>query len=89
MTTALRIVIKPRPRYTDAARQAQNQGTIKLKITFSAHGEISSINPVSGLPNGLTEQAIYAAQRIVFIPPRKNGVPYAVVKTVEYTFAIY
>ena len=88
-TEALKILSRPQPKYTDAARQNQVTGTVTLKVTFTANGQIGSIAPVSGLPYGLTEQAIAAARQIRFEPPKRNGVPYAVSKTVTYTFTIY
>lgn len=88
-TVALSITSKPRANYTDAARQAQVQGTVTLRVTFNANGTIGSISAVSGLPNGLTEQAIAAARNIRFTPAMQNGVPKTVVKQVQYTFTLY
>lgn len=88
-TTALQITSKPRANYTDAARQAQVQGTVTLRVTFLASGQIGSISAVSGLPNGLTEQAIAAARSIRFEPAQKNGVKQTVVRQVQYTFTLY
>ena len=85
----LKIIIKPRASYTDAARQANIQGTVRLKVTFLANGGIGSIEPISTLPYGLTEQSVAAAAKIFFIPMKKNGVPFSVSKIVEYNFAIY
>lgn len=87
--TPVTIVLKPFPRYTDAARQARVQGTVSLKISFSENGGISNIEIVKALPNGLTEQAYAVAKKIVFIPATKDGMPYSTTKTVEYTFSIY
>ncbi|HEX8288110.1 MAG TPA: TonB family protein [Pyrinomonadaceae bacterium] len=89
VTTAMRIVSKPRANYTDAARQNQVQGTVTLRVTFLASGQIGSISPVSGLPYGLTEQAIAAARQIRFEPQMVNGSPVAVTKQVQYSFTIY
>lgn len=88
-TEALKIISRPQPKYTDAARQNQVTGTVTLKVTFTASGQIGSVAPVNGLPYGLTEQAIAAAKQIRFEPPKRNGVPYAISKTVTYTFTIY
>jgi hypothetical protein len=44
---------------------------------------------VSGLPYGLTEQAIAAARQMKFEPALKNGVPVTSIKTVEFTFTLY
>jgi len=89
VTQKLSITGKPRPGYTDSARQANIQGTVILRVTFLGSGQIGSISPVKGLPNGLTEQAIAAARRISFQPQMANGVPQTVTKQIEYTFSIY
>ena len=89
VTQGLKIISKPRPGYTDAARTANIQGTVILRVTFLASGAIGSISPVKGLPNGLTEQAIAAARRISFEPQKVNGAGQTVTKQIEYSFSIY
>ncbi len=89
VTQAIKILSKPRPGYTDSARQANIQGTVLLRVTFLASGQVGSISPVKGLGNGLTEQAIAAARRISFEPAKTNGVAQSVTKQIEYTFSIY
>lgn len=88
-TEGVKILSKPRANYTDAARQNQVQGKVVLRVTFSANGSIGAISVISGLGNGLTEQAIAAARGIRFEPAKRAGVPYSVTKPVEYTFTIY
>jgi TonB family protein len=83
------IVAKPRARYTDEARNANLQGTVALRVTLLANGGIGSIVVVKELPYGLTEQAIAAAKKVVFLPKRVNGYPMSVSKTIEYNFNIY
>ena len=83
------ILSKPRAIYTDAARQNQVQGTVVLKVTFLANGQIGSITPVNGLGFGLTEQAVNAAKNIRFQPAMKNGKPFTKVRNVTYTFTLY
>ena len=85
----LTIVSKPSPRYTDAARGANVQGTVTLRVSFYANGGIGSVTPVNSLPYGLTEQAIIAAKKLTFLPATKNGKKYSVTKMVAYTFTIY
>jgi TonB family protein len=89
VTQELRILSKPKPGYTDAARQNNVTGVVRLKVTFSANGSIAGITPISGLPYGLTEQAIAAARGIRFEPKKIDGVPQTVSKTVEFSFTIY
>jgi TonB family protein len=86
---ALKILFKPRANYTDLARENMIQGTVVLKVTFLANGQIGGIIPVKGLPSGLTEQAIAAARTIKFEPAKINGRAVAVTKTIEYSFAIF
>ncbi|MEO7539374.1 MAG: TonB family protein [Pyrinomonadaceae bacterium] len=89
VTQALKIISKPRPGYTDSARQNNVQGTVILRVTFLASGQVGSISAVKGLPNGLTEQAIAAARRISFEPKKVDGVGQPVTRQIEYTFSIY
>jgi TonB family protein len=88
-TSGLLIKGKPRPGYTDAAREKNTQGTVILKVTFLANGGIGTVSVVKELPNGLTEQAVYAANRLSFLPARRDGVPITVIKQVEYSFSVY
>jgi TonB family protein len=89
VTQAIRICLKPRAKYTEESRQANTQGSVMLRVTFNANGSIGGISLVSGLPNGLTEEAMKAAKKIVFIPAQKNGVKYTVTKQVQYQFSLY
>lgn len=86
---AIIIVAKPRPRYTEAARQTNVQGTVTLRVAFLSNGGIGNVGVVSALSHGLTEQAIAAAKKISFIPAKKNGKTYNVTKAVQYSFSIY
>jgi len=88
-TTGLNVTYKPKPSYTDAARQNQVQGKVMLRVTFLASGSIGNISTVKGLPNGLTEQAIAAARSIRFTPAMVNGQARSVTRQVEFSFAIY
>ncbi|MBS1794562.1 MAG: TonB family protein [Acidobacteria bacterium] len=85
----LKIVLKSRANYTDAARTSKVQGRVQLRVTFAANGGITDVSVISGLAEGLTEQAIAAARKILFIPPSRNGIKYSVTKPVEYSFTIY
>jgi TonB family protein len=89
VTQAVKIITKPRANYTDAARINVVQGKVVLKVTFLASGGIGPISVVSGLSNGLTEQAIAAARAIRFEPAKVNGRAVSVTKTIEYNFAIF
>ena len=87
--TGITIISKPRALYTENARKNEVQGKVVLRVTFMADGQIGSISIISGLPDGLTEQAINAAKGIKFEPAKRNEKTYTVTKPVEYTFTIY
>jgi TonB family protein len=88
-TCNVKILSKPRPNYTEEARQNSVQGDVSLRISFLATGEIGGISPLQTLPAGLTEQAISAARNIRFKPATRDGIPYSKTMVVKYTFTIY
>jgi len=85
----LRILSKPRAPFTDEARVNGTMGVVTLQIIFLASGKIGLISVVKGLPNGLTQEAIKAAQNIKFEPQTKGGIPYTVLKQIKYYFTLY
>lgn len=88
-TIPLVIVAKPSARYTNLARQAKVQGTVILRTTFLPNGSIGAVGVVKSLPYGLSEEAVAAARKLVFLPAQINGANVAVTKQLEYTFSIY
>ena len=89
VTSKIRILSKPEPPYTEAARKHQITGTVILQAVFSASGQVTDIRPVSGLPHGLTEKAIAAARQIKFVPAQKDGRPVSMYYRIEYNFNLY
>lgn len=83
------LALKPEPRYTETARMNAVTGTVVLKCVFSANGMVNNIKVVSGLPYGLTEQAIKAAQKIKFVPAVKDGKYVSMWMQLEYNFNLY
>ncbi|HUF05143.1 MAG TPA: energy transducer TonB [Aridibacter sp.] len=65
------------------------RGTVILRVTFFADGNVGSIKVVKGLPYGATENAVEAAKQIRFLPPTKNGVPHTLNKIIHFNFSIY
>jgi TonB family protein len=84
-----RVLSKPEPQYTDEARSKNTTGTVVLRAIFAANGRVLGIRPVKGLPNGLTEQAIYVARQIKFVPAIKDGRPVSLLVQLEYNFNLY
>lgn len=91
MSASLRptILYKEKAKYTEEARQNKIQGTVVLSVVFTADSRITNIKVVRGLPDGLTEKAIEAAQRIRFNPAVRAGVPVSVRGNLEFTFNLY
>jgi TonB family C-terminal domain len=80
------ITRKPSPDFTEEARRNGTGGKVVIQLVLAANGEVKNIRTVSGLPDGLTEQAIKAAHRIKFRPAIKNDCPVSQYLRVEYNF---
>jgi TonB family protein len=87
--TKVKLVMKPEPRYTEAARQHQVVGTVILKVVFACNGSVEKITAVKELPQGLTEQAMAASRKIKYIPAIKDGKFASVWMQLEYNFNLY
>lgn len=85
----LTILAKPRAQYTELARLTLTSGTVRVRVTFSADGQIRNVLVMNFLPFGLTPQAVQAAKQIRFTPEIRNGAPVSVSKMIEYNFNIY
>ena len=72
---APKLVYKPRPEYTEEARQLHLEGTVYVKIHVAASGAVSVIGVQSGLGHGLDQSAIRAVQGMRFQPAMQNGQP--------------
>lgn len=83
------ITSKPEPSFTEEARKNNVTGYVRLKMILGANGNVSNIQVVKGLPDGLTERAIAAAHQIRFQPAQKDGRSVSQWVTVEYSFNIY
>jgi len=83
------VVSKPEPSYTDEGRNAGVNGTVVLRVILNSSGEVTNIHVVTGLPLGLTEQAIEAAHHLTFIPAVKDDrfLPYWI--ELQYNFHLY
>jgi hypothetical protein len=85
----VQLFTKPRPVYTEIARKNNYEGSVTMRVTFLANGGIGSVQPIDEIPYGLTEEAIKAARKIVFIPAKRNGINISESKRVQYSFTIY
>jgi TonB family protein len=83
------VVWKPEPAYTQQARQHQLTGMIVLKAIFAADGQVTNIEVLKGLKDGLTEKAIEAARNVRFFPAEKDGRLVSQQLMLEYNFNLY
>lgn len=88
-STKAKVITKPEPTYTEDARRNQLTGTVVLRAVFSSSGAVTNIRAVSGLPYGLTDNAIAAARQIRFIPAIKDGHFVSMYIQLEYNFNLY
>jgi TonB family protein len=88
LETALEILSKPRPAYSDAARRLGLQGDVLLEAEFEASGHVQVLRVICGLGHGLDENAMLAADGIRFRPATVNGSPVDTVATVRITFQL-
>jgi TonB family protein len=86
--TPLKIISKPRPEYTNEARNSLVSGVIVAAVLFGASGKVENVLIIKRLGAGLDQQAVRAARGIKFEPVKENGKPVSVVKLVEYSFEI-
>lgn len=69
---ALRV---PRPNYTEKARKNKTEGEVYLRVLVGRDGKVRDVRVISGLPDGLTEEAIRCGYEIQFKPATKGGEP--------------
>jgi len=85
----VRILSKPEPQYTEAARKNQVAGVVVLRAVFSSNSSVTNVSVIRGLPDGLSERAIAAARQIKFVPATKDGHPVSMWMQLEYNFNLY
>jgi TonB family protein len=89
ISEGVRIIAKANAHFTAGARIKLEGGTVLLRVTFLSNGGVGAISVVSGLKYGLTDEAVAAARKIVFLPARSGDLRVSVTKQVEYSFVIY
>ena len=86
--TPVKVISKPIPVYTDAARRAKVEGEVLVQVLFKATGEIRVLGVTRGLGHGLDEAAIAAAQKVRFTPAIRDGVKVDSTATLHIVFAL-
>ena len=88
VTSRPQILARPVPGYTEEARRAQVEGSVKLSVVLNANGTISDIRVTRGLGYGLDEKAVEAARELRFVPAQKDGHTVSVRVFLEFKFAL-
>jgi TonB family protein len=68
-----RIIVYPVPGEPADQRARDIKGEVVLDVIACSDGTINGIEVVKGLPFGLTEESVKAAQRVVVRPAKKDG----------------
>ncbi|HQR37462.1 MAG TPA: TonB family protein [Blastocatellia bacterium] len=83
---APKLLVTPRPMYTEKALAGQVRGSVRLTVVFGADGAIHDVQILRGLGFGLDEAAIQAVRQIKFIPGSRAGKPVSVRRRIDVSF---
>ena len=87
-STAVAILSKALPVYTDEARRLRIEGEVLVEVVFKANGSLQVVGVVKGLGHGLDEAAITAASKTRFSPSLLAGKPVDVHATLHIAFQL-
>ena len=87
--TPPKALYSPEPTYSEEARRAGLEGTVRLGLVVSPEGGPRDIHVVKSLEKGLDEKAVEAVSQWRFDPATLDGKPVAVKINVEVNFHLY
>jgi TonB family protein len=76
-----KLTSKPKPEYTEEARQLHIEGVVTLRVRVQSNGSIEILNVINGLGHGLDESAKRAVMATRF-EPATDGLGHAVASDV-------
>jgi protein TonB len=82
-----KLLSRPAPTYTDAARAAGVSGKVRVEITVDEQGRVVSVRVIQGLGYGLDESAVAAARALAFEPALRCGKPSAATFKIGFNFS--
>lgn len=85
---APKLAHKVEPKYSEQARDAKVEGTVRLHVVVNEEGVAEDIYVVDGLEESLDQNAIEAISQWRFTPGTKDGNPVAVEATIEVNFRL-
>lgn len=83
-----RPIYKVEPQYSEDARLAKIQGSVRLSLTIDEQGRADDIKVIASLDPGLDQKAIEAVSQWVFAPATKDGTPVPVTAMIEVNFRL-
>jgi TonB family protein len=86
--STITILDKPRPSYTEEARQLKIEGEVSLEMLFAATGKAHVLRVLRGLGHGLDESATRSAEAIRFRPAMRGGTPVDATAVARITFQL-
>jgi protein TonB len=84
----MRVISGPKPEYTEEAKKMGIEGSVVLRVTVGATGQISVLAVLHSLGHGLDEAAKRAVARYNIKPAARSGVPVEETTTITVTFQI-
>ncbi len=82
-----KLLSRPSPTYTDAARAAGVSGKVRVEITVDEQGRVVSVRVIQGLGYGLDESALAAARALTFEPAVRCGKPSTATFKIGFNFS--
>lgn len=82
-----KLLSRPNPTYTDAARAAGIAGKVRVEITVDEQGRVVSVRVIQGLGYGLDESALAAARALTFEPAVRCGKPSPATFKIGFNFS--
>ena len=84
-----KIIDRPRPAgEPEGDGDWEEKGRVVLRAVLCRTGEVTDIEVVKGLPDGLTEKAVEAAKQIKFEPAERRGQKVSQRAVFEYNFRV-
>jgi TonB family protein len=83
-----RVIYEVEPQYTEDAKIAKIQGSVRLSAVIDEQGRAEDIKVAMSLDPGLDEQAVDAVRKWQFAPATKDGVPVPVTAFIEVNFRL-
>ncbi len=81
-------VFAPQPRYTEEARKARVQGVVILQAVIDSLGNVTEVEVVKGLPEGLDQSAVDTVRTWKYRPAVHEGQPVAVYMNLTISFSL-